>query len=372
MAAAALLVLLLAAAGTWVVIAHPWDAGSLLPGADGSTAHNSVQGRLPGGRPVAAEPASDGLYHRSYDFTYGGSDWSFKLSIPKAEYDLFHDADRPMRLVEMDGVLYRQMAYDIFVTAPADDVYIQELAGKLQEAARQKGWSADQTLSFALAFVQALPYATDDVTTGFDEYPRYPLETLVDDIGSDCEDTAILYASLVQALGYGAVLVSPPDHMAVGVKSDAKVGATSYVHQGSNYMYAETTGGTWLLGEAPPQYQGVAAQIFDLVPKPLFSLDVNYGPIVSGMQEVVLNATAIGSAPADGIVLVADLTSGSQSYDMKSCSFPSIAPGANAQCTFKLDLRKVPRGQEVEILSKVQDPAFVYARQDSEPWVPRP
>jgi len=31
-----------------------------------------------------------------------------------------------------------------------------------------------------VAFVQSLPYFKDDISTGYDNYPRYPIETLVD------------------------------------------------------------------------------------------------------------------------------------------------------------------------------------------------
>ncbi len=76
----------------------------------------------------------------------------------------------------------------------------------------------------ALAFVQAtITYALDP---GLFEYPRYPVETLVDLVG-DCEDTAILYASLVRTLGQGALIVAvdtdrdgTADHMVTFVPVD--------------------------------------------------------------------------------------------------------------------------------------------------------
>ncbi len=373
-ALAALAVLLLVAGGTLIAIAHPWDAGSILPGVGGGDGLRGDGGRLPGGRGEPPADAVDGIYHRTYSWSYGGTDWTFKLNIPKTDYDSFHDVDpRPSRIVERNGALYRQMAYDVFVTTPLDDAYMQELADQLHTAAQGKGWSDDQTLSFALSFVQSLPYTSDRVTTGFDEWPRYPLETLVDN-GGDCEDTSILYASLVQALGYGAILVSPPNHMAVGVKAQSGVSGISYQYQGSSYLYAETTGEGWALGEAPPEYGDATVQIFDLVPKPLFSLKVSYNPnVVGGMQELTLNATAIGSALADGVELTAQVTSGRTTYDTQTCAAVIIAPGHYATCLLRLDLRKVPRGQEVLIESKVLDSGdsgTLYARQDSAPWVP--
>jgi hypothetical protein len=71
-----------------------------------------------------------------------------------------------------------------------------------------------------------LEYTSDLVTEGYDEYPRYPIETLVDK-GGDCEDTAILAASIIRGMGYGVVLLvfpktaDSPGHCAVGVAGEA-------------------------------------------------------------------------------------------------------------------------------------------------------
>jgi len=55
--------------------------------------------------------------------------------------------------------------------------------------------SYQTTIENALAFVQkSVSYQLDPAGS---EYPRYPVETLVDGVG-DCEDSAILYASIVR------------------------------------------------------------------------------------------------------------------------------------------------------------------------------
>ena len=82
---------------------------------------------------------------------------------------------------------------------------------------------------FALAFVQGgITYALDE--PGF-EYPLYPLETLVDGKG-DCEDTTILYVSLLRAQGISSSIVAVdtdhdkmPDHVLALVPVDSSFAA---------------------------------------------------------------------------------------------------------------------------------------------------
>lgn len=57
---------------------------------------------------------------------------------------------------------------------------------------------------------------TPDINTGWDEYPKYPIETIIDGKG-DCEDTAYLMASLLKGLNYDVVLVEFINHVAVAV-----------------------------------------------------------------------------------------------------------------------------------------------------------
>ena len=72
-----------------------------------------------------------------------------------------------------------------------------------------------------LAFAQRFEYAFDREDKGVPEYPKFPLETMVEDRG-DCEDHAILAAACLVRLGYDVRLVSleyaaGPGHMALAV-----------------------------------------------------------------------------------------------------------------------------------------------------------
>jgi hypothetical protein len=116
-----------------------------------------------------------------------------------------------------------------------------------------------------LAFVQSLPYTSDNVTEGYNEYPRFPIETLVDD-GGDCEDTSILFATLTLIWGYGTVYINPTDHYAVGILGNGLHGTSWEYPQGSNktYYYCETTGDGFKIGQLPDEFAGQSAYIYPI------------------------------------------------------------------------------------------------------------
>ena len=134
------------------------------------------------------------------------------------------------------------------------------LAIELNETAAEKGFDQYETVSFMLAFVQSLPYTSDNVTTGYDEYHRFPLETLVDD-GGDCEDTAVLFGTFVLEIGYGVVYINYPNHLAVGVQGKDLLGYY-FTFNDKKYYYCETTGDGWEIGDIPKQYVDGTARIY--------------------------------------------------------------------------------------------------------------
>jgi len=156
--------------------------------------------------------------------------------------------------------------------------------------------------------VQSLPYTSDNETTGYDEYPRYPIETLVDN-GGDCEDTAILAAALIDAMGYGVVLLRFPTHMAVGVKGSDSLYGTYWTYQDQRYYYLETTGANWEIGELPPTYKGMSAQIFPMTPVAI--LTHNWESSVKGNYlELKVTVNNVGSAIAENVYIYSGFDAG--------------------------------------------------------------
>ena len=205
----------------------------------------------------------DEYYQKDFEWRYGNYDYTWNLSIPKTLYEEYSDIPLIRRV--KTGVA----GYGFLTTT--QDPYVHSLAEKLNESATNTGYDSFETISFILSFVQSLPYTSDNVTTNHDEYPRFPIETLVDD-GGDCEDTSILFATLVLVLGYGAVYINPPDHLAVGVLGDEDISGTYFPYQNRRYYYCETTGTGWEIGDLPPEV-GTTAKIYDIQTNQQYSVN---------------------------------------------------------------------------------------------------
>ena len=80
-------------------------------------------------------------------------------------------------------------------------------------------------VELAVLFVQIIPYSYDIDSMGQD-YPRYPIETLIDGTG-DCEDHAILLAQLLSSMNYDAILLKYPTHVALGVADTGNMYGTA-------------------------------------------------------------------------------------------------------------------------------------------------
>lgn len=210
------------------------------------------------GQPEKAPSVSDAATKR-YTWTYNGDDWFWDvprdIENESAILKYYRSKPHPQR-TEMDYITSYCMDTD-------DDRIIGTIVNKLKESAVEKGYNKYQTVEFVAAFVQGVPYVLDSVSTGFDDYPRYPVETLEDGKG-DCEDTAILAATLIREMGYGAALIFLPGHCAVGVKGNETVAGSYYEVNGTRYYYLETTAKGWPIGVIPEDYKNSKALVLPL------------------------------------------------------------------------------------------------------------
>lgn len=120
------------------------------------------------------------------------------------------------------------------------------------QIATERHHSTFAEISNVLAFVQSLPYTTDQETKGVPDYWRYPVETLRDETG-DCEDSSILAAAVLRRLGHRVALGLLPGHVALGVEAPAWVPGTFAEVDSHRMYYCETTGEGWSVGEMPAQ-----------------------------------------------------------------------------------------------------------------------
>jgi hypothetical protein len=207
--------------------------------------------------PCQVSAQTDGNYNKSFAWDYNGQHWTWNLSIPVDLYNAYKSVPASTRT--HDG----PAGYGFCTTTK--DSYVQSLAIELNDTANRQGYDSFDEVSFVLAFVQSLPYTADSVTTGHDEYPRFPIETLVDD-GGDCEDTSILFATLTLIMGYGTVYINPPNHYAVGILGNDLHGTYWTYPEGSNktYYYCETTGNGFTIGKLPDEFRSQKAFIYTI------------------------------------------------------------------------------------------------------------
>ena len=205
---------------------------------------NVYVGVAPPGDGSGGNPTGD-MITRTFRWWYT-SPQTLEVSIPAELYAWSLEQPRDV---------WPYPTYDEYVLNTRDDEMMRTLAGALKLACYYK------TIANALAFVQAgVTYQPDPVSY---EYPRYPAETLVEGVG-DCEDSSILYASILRSLGYGALLVavdtdgdSVSDHVVVFVPvgdSHADYGIpVAWEYRGRLYAFAETAteGGYTPIGNDP-------------------------------------------------------------------------------------------------------------------------
>lgn len=132
---------------------------------------------------------------------------------------------------------------------------IRALAFKLMQTGKPYG--TYEEVSFVLSFVQqALKYELDE-----GEYPRYPVESLVDGIG-DCEDYSILGASILKLMGYEVALLLLPGHAALGVAGAEDIPGVSVEYQDNKYFYCEMTASGWQIGELPEDHKNEKIEVY--------------------------------------------------------------------------------------------------------------
>jgi len=197
-----------------------------------------------------------------YRVSYGGKEYVFKLSIAP-DYVAVFTTRLPHTLHENGDNVADFVA--------KDDPYVADLVTQAKAYASADAKVNAQELLLALA--KNVKY-NPDAYTGELEYPKYAIETLVDQSG-DCEDLSILAASLVGRLkGFDQVaFVFFPGHMGLGIKTNAQemVDRTKnslligHVEaEKTEYLYQEITDSTWVLGQIPDMYTKKKATVYQI------------------------------------------------------------------------------------------------------------
>lgn len=221
--------------------------------------------------------------------------------LPTFSYDLAPDLPEPVRQIRVHvgpevnrlmtallersgGALFRQRggaaAADMInpFEGPLETIGLleyQRLTAQILTRARVAKWDRATLASRLLAFVQReIAYVGDEASTGYPEYGRFPLQTLVEGRG-DCECKAILCCALLSYCGLDSALIIEDGHAVCGLRRPA--GWLSWLHvflpkrHAADYLFGETTDaegkGEWL----PPTEEQLG-RVKKVVPVPAMDL----------------------------------------------------------------------------------------------------
>lgn len=192
-----------------------------------------------------------------FNWAYNGN---HQITIPKPEY--LYDFQKNLDRINDED-------YSYYIFDPFDDEYMDLLNELI--LVDYSGTTDVGKINFVAAFVQNLEYKSDSDTNLSYEYPNFPVETLfTGDGGGDCEDKAILTASLLYHLGYNVSLLRFPNHMAVGVQLD-EGDIPAYDFFIDDYYFLETTTAGKSCGFIPSEYRQSSDEvtIYPITTRPL-------------------------------------------------------------------------------------------------------
>ncbi|RXA16803.1 hypothetical protein EQO05_13355 [Methanosarcina sp. MSH10X1] len=241
---------------------------------------------------IAEGSVTAGMPSRTYSWEYEGRRWQLTLPLDDALYETYKDRTR-------------NRDYDLFASDPYDDLLIKEITNALFSLSKAYGFEESEIPEFCASFVQSFNYTSDLQSSGYDQYPRFPYETLYEN-GGDCEDTSILSVAILQEMGCDAVLLELPEHMALGIKCNPGQKGRSFEYEGSNYYYLETTGSDWQIGEIPEEYADQPVRVVPVYRRPMINLDFKALCEYSkkeGVVDVRVSATNVGSERAENMTV---------------------------------------------------------------------
>ncbi|MBE0673326.1 MAG: hypothetical protein IH591_01570 [Bacteroidales bacterium] len=195
------------------------------------------------------------IFEKVYKWKFEGVNYRIELPIRPALYDKFRLQKRVDSLYWADEYVTKGICGEVRLLA-------QKLlqSGKLQNSYNE--------VAFVLAFTQSIvTYHKDpendprSILNG--EYPKYPIETLAEEKG-DCEDSAILGASILKTMGYDSALIFLPGHCALGIAGTDDMPGSYIEHDQKKYFYCETTASGWKIGELPEDYENTSVSVYPI------------------------------------------------------------------------------------------------------------
>lgn len=307
--------------------------------------------------PPTEESNTSGNPSRTYSWDYEGYCCHLTLPLDDELYDEYKFRTR-------------NRDYDLFASDSYDDWLITNISDTLFSLSKDCELKESEIPEFCILFVQSLNYISDISSSGYDQYPRFPYETLYEN-GGDCEDTSILSAAILQEMGYDVVLLELPEHMALGIKCDHEQKGKSFEYKGSDYYYVETTGSNWQIGEIPEEYADQPVQVIPVYRRPMINLDFKAQCEYSrneGAVDVNVSVRNVGSEIAENTTVYVALQAADETnvWDEVESSSTTVEPEEVYNYTAKSLI--VPAGENFRVYVQASGENIVSENITSE-WV---
>lgn len=177
-------------------------------------------------------------FKQRFDFKYNNESYYLDLALSSALFYSYHNSQKTFIYSnQADTSSIRNDFYAMFLKLKNGDLAVSDLVSRAKEIVINKNFSDDQVLEFILALIQFIPYDDTKVSSGLNDNPFFPYETLYLNRGV-CSDKTFLALAIARELNYGAAILDFPDlnHSALGLSCPME-----YSLRGSGYCFVETT-----------------------------------------------------------------------------------------------------------------------------------
>lgn len=223
--------------------------------------------------PAATEENREPLIYDDRKAEYAGQDpqwetlhfeWENQNGIGTMQLDILIDREMYLYYRNLERY-YNVENFYLYTNDENNREIVRNIVSSLRNEARSLFYDDAAVAREIAKFVQdSVEYQYDSDSTGQEEYPRYPIETLYERQG-DCEDTSILMAALLKEWGYEVGFLHLPSHVAVAIRTaDDYNGSSYYEIDGHRYLFIESTASGWNIGDIPTAYQETAAQFYPI------------------------------------------------------------------------------------------------------------
>jgi len=219
-------------------------------------------------RSVTMDVVRDGFREYTVSWTYNHRPYSILVSIHTSDFIYYNDTN----INRAPGSSVNTSLVERYVsgTSTSNDAFeyiVEQFNEQFDNYGLTDGMYREERVNCIMDFVQNIGYATDLATTGYNEYWKFPIETLF--AQGDCEDLAMLTMALFIAIedlptalfvfwningtGEGHAMAAIDLELVPHPYTDPQDVSTGwYTTNGRIYCSCETTATGWTAGEIPP------------------------------------------------------------------------------------------------------------------------